>query len=223
MLHPTALDPNTLDAVIVLGGGVDAAGNPNPWVKPRLDAAVQLFQSNPRLSIICSSGGSPHKAPPIDNKGFPIFESVASVRYLENLGVPSTHVLAETASYDTLGNAFFTRIIHTDIKKMRRLHIITSEFHMQRTKVAFNLIYNLAPLTQEYNLSFSSVANIGLSASILATRRKKELQRLQQWQKLFENWQGDLGDFHALLFHWYGNYTFATLPSEDLAEAKLSY
>lgn len=216
-------NPAELDAVIVLGGGVTSLGEPNPWVIPRLEAAYAAFLANPSLFIICSSGGTPHKAPPLDPKGFPIFESVASVRYLEKKGVPADRILAETASYDTLGNAFFTRVIHTDIRKLSRLHIITSAFHLERTQQAFTFIFNLQPQSTQYVLSFAGVANRGLTPEVLISREAKEQLRLKQLRELQHNWQGDLAHFHALLFRWYSNYTFAWIPEAQTEKTVQSY
>ena len=43
--------------------------------------------------------------------------------------------LAETTSFDTIGNAFYSRNDHCSLAGWRRLLVITSEFHLARTRL----------------------------------------------------------------------------------------
>jgi hypothetical protein len=54
---------------------------------------------------------------PLDDTGFPVFESTASARYLyERHLVPPALLLIEASSYDTIGNAFWARTSHIDVR-----------------------------------------------------------------------------------------------------------
>ena len=69
-----------LDAVIVPGGGLDERGEPWPWVKARLDAALRHDATTRQYLVL--SRGTTHKPAPTDADGFAVDESVASARYL---------------------------------------------------------------------------------------------------------------------------------------------
>ena len=99
------------DAVIIPGGGL-TDGRPHPWVLARLDAA--LLHSADTDFFLVLSRGTTHKAPPLDAGGFPIDESAASAQYLIERGVDSSRVLLESWSLDTIGNAAFARLMHSD-------------------------------------------------------------------------------------------------------------
>ncbi len=53
--------------------------------------------------------------------------------------MPAERIWAETASLDTIGNAYFARVIHTDPAGLRRLLVVNSAFHMPRTRMIFDL------------------------------------------------------------------------------------
>jgi uncharacterized SAM-binding protein YcdF (DUF218 family) len=106
------------DAILVPGGGVREGGLLPSWVRRRLDLAVQVRDAS---YIVTLSAGTTHRPPPVDTSGYPIFESVAAARYLIAAGVPPDRVLAEAHSYDTIGNAFFSRVVHVDPQGMRNL------------------------------------------------------------------------------------------------------
>ena len=67
------------------------------------------------------SRGTTHKPPPLDTAGFPIDESMASARYLVERGVAPARVLLESWSLDTIGNAAFARLMHSDVRGWRRI------------------------------------------------------------------------------------------------------
>ena len=46
-------------------------------------------------------------------------------------------MLLESWSLDTIGNAAFARLFHAELRAWRRIHIITSDFHLARTEAIF--------------------------------------------------------------------------------------
>ena len=81
------------DAILIPGGGVRDAVEPPPWVRRRLDRAVEVHHAE---RILCLSAGTTHRPPPRDAEGFPAFESVVSARYLIRRGIDRGKVLTET-------------------------------------------------------------------------------------------------------------------------------
>lgn len=129
------------DATIVLSGGLDASGEPNPMTKQRIEAAGSVAS---RTAYWVSSGAfSANKPPLLSSKGVPITEGRSDARYLAiRFGIPAKRIILEENSKDTLGNAFFTRGIVAGFNFSNVL-VVTNAFHMKRTKLAFDWIYGL--------------------------------------------------------------------------------
>jgi hypothetical protein len=52
-----------------------------------------------------------------------------------NEGLPATSILKEVSSFDTIGNGYFSATIHALPQRWKAIAVITSEFHMPRSKV----------------------------------------------------------------------------------------
>src|SRR6056297_2341497 len=98
------------DAILILGGGLISKEEPKPWAKERLDEAIK--SSNGKEYFIVLSAGTVHKPPFLDSEGFPVFEAEVMADYLIKKGINPKKVLTENSSYDTIGNAYFSRVIH---------------------------------------------------------------------------------------------------------------
>jgi uncharacterized SAM-binding protein YcdF (DUF218 family) len=166
------------------------------WVRRRLDLAARIREG---AYIVTLSAGTTHRPPPLDTNGYPIFESVAAARYLIAAGVPPGRVLAETHSSDTIGYAFFSRVVHVDPQGMRTLLVITSDFHLARTEFAFNWVYGLRPEVSPYEIHFQGVADPDIDRSVLQERQEKERKSLQALAPLTRKLT-TMRDFHRWLF-----------------------
>jgi uncharacterized SAM-binding protein YcdF (DUF218 family) len=190
------------DAVLIPGGGLTPSGELTPFVRARLDRAL----AHSADFYIAISAGTTHLPPPLDSRGYPIFESVPAARYLQERGIPQRRILVETSSYDTIGNAFFTRITHTDPRGLSRLLIVNSRFHMPRTEVIFRWVFGAAP-TRGYDLSFESTEDIGISPEALEARAERERASLAAVGKLASS-IASLSDIHEWLFTEHGAYAW---------------
>lgn len=165
-------------------------------------ASVTSKASSRSRSGPLSGGGTPHKPPVLDAEGFVIHESTMLARHLVQRGVDPYRILKESASYDTVGNAYFTLTTHTIPAKWKRMAIVTSNFHMPRAKTLFTDIFSLAAddissqfifltswrgcvlvmfriLLEFFGASDSSV----LSPKTLAARQEREALSLKQWKE----------------------------------------
>jgi|SRR6516162_1561591 hypothetical protein len=167
------------DAIVIPGGGVRENGVLPTWVERRLDRAIELHKGQ---FILTLSAGTTHRPPPLDSSGFPFFESIAAAKYLIDRGVPPDAILPETCSYDTIGNAFFSRVIHAEPRELRRLLVITSDFHVARTESVFNWIYSLKPIPFSFELTFEAVSDPSMDESVLRDRRERERLSLTHWK-----------------------------------------
>ena len=198
------------DAIVVPGAGVRAGGVLPEWVTRRLDRVLEIQRSEP---ILLLSGGTMYKPPPRDLNGFPIFESHAAARYLMDRGIPAGRLLTEIMSWDTIGNAYFSKLIHVDPIEARRLLLINSDFHSDRCEAAFRWIFSLDP-ERNYEWTFEAIpcrdtmapdvwqARVakerdGLLALASLTPRIRSLADLRRW--LFSKHGAYAGppDFHA--------------------------
>jgi hypothetical protein len=204
------------DAVIIPGGGLREGGLLPAWVENRLDKALEIACG---ARIITLSAGTPHKAPPLDRTGNPILESVPEAAYLRDRGYPSQLLLIENASYDTIGNAYFARVMHVDPAGLRRLCIITSEFHMPRTEAIFRWVFALAPARCAYELTFIAVPDIGMTTEVLEARSRKESRSLASLAPLQAEY-GTLASFHEWLFTEHAAYSVEK-PQRQKADSLL--
>ena len=165
------------DCILIPGGGLLEDGSLPPWTIARLNYALSV-KDECRWFILLS-GGTVHKPPPVNADGFPLFESRELAKHLVNAGINSNRILTEISSYDTIGNAHFARMLFTEPLKLQKLLVITSEFHMPRTKAIFEWVFHLPPLPFKYQLDFDSTPNEGLSFETLAARIQREESSLE--------------------------------------------
>ena len=187
--------PRHVDAIMVLAGGQTSTGSGlPPWCERRLDAAAAIQKSTmsntgAMPSLICLGGGTPHKPPILSEDGYVYHESTNCADYLiKQCQISPTTILKEVSSFDTVGNAFFSLSIHAIPARLRSIVVITSDFHMPRTKALFEDMYSLAANDlfghpDLFYLSYVSVSDEGLfSDEVLVARIEKEAKSLQHWK-----------------------------------------
>ncbi|HET8549655.1 MAG TPA: YdcF family protein [Bryobacteraceae bacterium] len=187
----------SFDAVVIPAGGLEPDGSLPPWVVPRLDRALALASAT--RYVITLSAGTFHKPLVRNASNAPVFESAAAARYLIDRGFPGERLLTETSSYDTVGNAYFCRVIHADPQRLSRLLIVTSAFHMPRTEAVFRWVFNLVPLAFAYELAFEATPDAGLDKRLLAARNEKERTALAALLPKTNRYR-TLAEFHRWLY-----------------------
>ncbi|KAJ1617322.1 DUF218 domain-containing protein [Pavlovales sp. CCMP2436] len=210
---------NVFDAIVVPGGGLTADGEAPPWVRARLDKALELYEDNRDAYIILLSRGTPHKAPPIDSEGRPVDEAQVSAEYLRERSVPAQRLLQDTWSLDTIGNAVFLRLMHLEARGFKRVAVITNEFHMPRLAAIFEWVLALPPTQNCYKTGYFEVPDLGLTDEQLKTRRSKEASSLEKLHVTIESIRS-LPQLHGFVFEHHGSYAtgVARVPvSKELA------
>ena len=165
-----------LDAIVVVAGGIEDDGTLPAWVTPRLDYAATAYANataDAKPRILLSGSMTPHKPPPMAKGGFNLHESTSMASYLMDKGVPADSMLKDTASMDTIGNAYYSLCLHAIPRAWTRVEVVTSAFHMERTRAAFEWVWGLAP-HGVVDMRFVSTEDAGVSESALRARAKRE-------------------------------------------------
>lgn len=184
------------------GGGLREGGVLPPWSIARFELAVE--RQTGTEAFICLSQATVHRPPPLDERGFPVTEAAAGARYLVQSGIEPERIRLEALSLETIGNAAFTRLLHTDVAGWRRLLVITSAFHMPRSRAIFEKVFALKP--SDYELEFAESENRGLTDDAVAARVARELKSLSSWQKNAEQWK-TISDLAAWLWTQHDAYS----------------
>ena len=162
--------------------------------------------------VLLSGAGTPHKPPPLSAAGFPLHEATVLAAAALREGVPAAALLKETSSYDTQGNAFFACVQHAAPLRWRRTLLITSAFHMPRSRAAFEAAWRLAAadglLPADAALTFAATPDEGLDAGVLAARSEREAASLAALHATLSR-MSSLADFHRHLFSAHKCYAVA--------------
>lgn len=126
--------PSRFDAVIVLANLMDINGNLNFESAARAKKAVELFNTE-NIPHLVTCGWAYRQ----DSK---IIIAEAFKHYISNeLGIDSKYIITEHNSRDTVGDAYFTKINISAPRSWKKLLVITSDYHVERTKEIFGFIY----------------------------------------------------------------------------------
>jgi len=208
------------DILIVLGGGVDPQGNLRPFMEEKLDRAAELYKSNLTDFLVMSGGISRS----LDEKNYSTSEAAAMKRYLVDNGeAPEHDVLTEGESKNTIGNAYYTRVIHADHmypgrdpEYAKNILVLTGKTHMPRALETFKWVYG-----PDYEITPEDVSDDhiddekGIEAIIARQEKLLNWQREQLFQKIKP---GDLVRIHSFLTNPHGQDPFANEYAEFLAQ-----
>ena len=175
------------DAIIILGGSFTDSGELMPWVFQRLDEAIK----HSTKYYIVTSRSTYHKPPLIDENGFPIDECTLMANYLISKGICSNKILKESWSFDTIGNAYGTLVFHCIPLNLINIMIITSDFHMPRSRSIFQVTFKLIKETN-FTLSFISTS----SDLQISTKERNSLIKWQEDSRKFTS----IKDLHNFIF-----------------------
>tara|TARA_B110001452_G_scaffold255071_1_gene247158 strand:- start:111 stop:1070 length:960 start_codon:yes stop_codon:yes gene_type:complete len=219
-LSATDPAPPKFDAIIVAGGGIDGSGLPLPWVLSRLDAA--LNRSSETEHFLTLSRGTTHEPPPLDMNGFPIDEAQASTNYLVQRGIDRTRIVQDTWSLDTIGNAAFARLMHAEPRRWKKMLVITSDWHMARTRAIFDWIFSLPPQpSSPFELEYHE-SPADLPDYVLQARVRREAESLAVLQTATIPRVTDLVGLHQYIFSNHSAYAAGTQSYDAGEDAEIA-
>lgn len=119
--------PQKSDCIIVLGCSVYGT-TPSPFLKYRLDHAIELFKDGYSRTIIVSGGRG---------RGEDISEAQAMKKYLEGKGIDSANIKEEDKSVTTMENIKNSREIMKN-NELKTALIVTNKYHLKRAELIAN-------------------------------------------------------------------------------------
>jgi len=122
-----------LKAVIVLSHLMNMHGQLGNESKSRAKLAYKIFTTIDSKSLILTLGWDYR-----DDSNIPIAISMRD--YLITQGIDCKKIHIDINSRDTVGDAIFSKINFYDKYLFKELHIITSDYHTERTKFIFEKI-----------------------------------------------------------------------------------
>ena len=194
----TNLDPTpNIDAIFVLAGGIDRNGLCHEWLKRRLKLAYNFHIKNNK-PIFCLGGGSYHIEPVLNKNNFVVHESTSCSEYLISLGVEPKNIYKEWSSYDTIANGFFSVVNFILPLQLKDITLITSEFHMPRSKAIFlwlKQIFNI-----DVNFNFITVSDDNIDDELISSRVEREKESLLSLQRNVMSKINSIESFHKWFF-----------------------
>lgn len=127
--------------IVILAGGCCNSNKLNCFVEKRLDKCINIYKKGTKIIIL--GGGTYHKQPILDYRGMVKHESSLCAEYLLNKSIPEKDIYKEWSSFDTIANGFFFYLQFERPLKIDNIDLVTSKFHMPRTKVIFNYFKTL--------------------------------------------------------------------------------
>lgn len=198
---------------------------PHETVMRRLRRAAELYKQQLTATgrppaVVCNGGGTTHKPKWTDANGYGVPEAAVMGRHLSDMGVAVADIYVEGYSDDTIGNAFFLRVMHLDVRpEWSRLRIITSAFQMERTKAIYSWVCGLSPFPagkRGYTLTYDAVDDQGaVRPAVLRSRQAREAKSLAAFQggELVHS-TTTLAQLHSFINLKHSGYTFGGLLSK---------
>jgi len=115
------------DIGVVFGTSVNTSGTPRPYLKARLDEAVQDYRKG-WFRLIMVSGGKGVKGRT---------EADVMAAYLIRRGVPAKRIIRDSAGYNTAATARNLKR-YMDRYKLKSAFAVTQFFHMPRARLALS-------------------------------------------------------------------------------------
>ncbi|KAL3896022.1 MAG: hypothetical protein SGARI_007280 [Bacillariaceae sp.] len=162
--------------IVVLGAPITTEATPGPDMKERLDRCLELYNNENNTKdhpfLVVVTGGTP---PTYGSSGVKP-EAEVMAEYLIAHGMSSSDLILESRALHTFHNALYTRQILTNddmgiVNNIRKVTILTHDWHMQRSLWCFELVW--CDAVEENTLEFAQEA-IPSDAGVVQERVTKE-------------------------------------------------
>ena len=114
------------DVIIILGGGIDSDGNPEPVLQSRITEGVREYERGVAPRIIVTGG---------EQKGY--IQANVMARVAQAQGVPASAIVVEPKAENTIQNACFSARIMKQ-HGWNSAEVVTSAPHVARAGIIFS-------------------------------------------------------------------------------------
>ncbi len=156
------------DAIIALANLMDKDGNLNNESQSRMDKAIDFFKAGVAKYIITI--GWDYR----DDSDLPVAYAMRDYA-VKKRGISSESILCDINSRDTVGDAIFSKRNIMLPKSWNNLLVVTSDYHVNRTKEIFSFIYG-----NSYNITVE-----GAVSRTFDNVEKSEAKSLQAFNNTF--------------------------------------
>lgn len=132
------LEVDLMRAIIVLGNRL-INKSIHAELKGRIETGIRLLGGG---SVLILSGGRTNSAL---NKT----EAEVMWKYCVDSGIEAGKLVKEENALDTIGNAYFTKLLIDKLRNVNEVIVVSSCYHMERVKFVFHYCYG-----STYKLSF---------------------------------------------------------------------
>ena len=176
-------------AIIVLSNLMDKYGNLNYESMQRAELANKIFRKN-KARILITSGWNYRP----DSS---IFIADAFRKFfIEKKKMKKESIFCERNSRDTVGDAVFSRVFAYEKFKFQELIVVTSDYHLSRTKEIFEFIYNSSIKLEFY----------GAKVEKNSLNYDREKRSLDSFRNTFKN--VERGNISSILRNLFLNHPF---------------
>jgi uncharacterized SAM-binding protein YcdF (DUF218 family) len=123
------------DAIVALGGGVDIHGRPTSSTLHRLNTAVGLYREQRAPHLVFSGRYSSH----LLGKP-PCTEAEAMQKLALQKNISAADISLENNAANTAGNAYYCKLDIIEPRDYKRIILVTSPDHMQRSRLMFEWV-----------------------------------------------------------------------------------
>lgn len=175
--------------LIVLGGGVNKEGVMPPWIHARLEKTLEEWNEHKYDYLIATGKGRAQ---------YGHTEAAMIARYLAGKGIPKNKILIEDKSTSTIENAYFCRVNFLDRLQLRKVTIVTNQFHINRAKATFQFI-----LGENYAVDMASSNDVGIPDYEHTVLQEADIEQAQFLQSHIFNGleQGNLMQIKNFIFN----------------------
>ena len=113
-------------------------------------------------------------------------------------GVPGKYIYKEWSSYDTIANGYFSFTNFILPLGLTEVTLITSSFHMERSKLIFNWMNNI--FNSNLKLNFLESCNDSIESQVLESRIIREKNSCQNITNVLIKEYNTIPKFHCWFF-----------------------
>ena len=166
--------------LVILGYKLKKDCSPEPALIARLDLALKERNSLTQFIVSGKGTGCKDKT-----------EAEVMKTYLVEKGVHEDKIWVEAFSMTTFENAYYVRLFHIDPNGIKKFTVVTSHFHIERSRIIFGKIFG-----KDYDIQYMGSEN-KISAQEVSDIETFSANQMKCYKQMVEDLEpGNLKDWH---------------------------